>query len=126
MLGVPLVVEGNFSQDKFLDLDPGNWRLSNAEAPVGPLSATGIHLVDLAIAVLGRPVDVLARLSTQATAFENGDTLTVTLGFEKGQTALITAVLTTPVPGSVRGHRVPGLDRDPRPSATRRTRRAGT
>jgi predicted dehydrogenase len=100
-LGVPLVFEGNFSQDKFLDLEPGNWRLSNAEAPVGPLSATGIHLVDLAIAILGRPVDVLARLSTQATTFENGDTLTITLGFEKGATALITAVLTTPFVGRV-------------------------
>ena len=100
-LGTPLVFEGNFSQDKFLDLDPANWRLSNEEAPVGPLSATGIHLVDLAIAILGRPVDVLARLSTQATSFENGDTLTMTMGFEKGQTAMITAVLTTPFAGRV-------------------------
>ncbi len=101
VLGTPLVFEGNFSQDKFLDLDPGNWRLSGTEAPVGPLSATGIHLVDLAIAMLGRPVEVLARLSTQATTFANGDTLTVTLGFEKGQTALITAVLATPFVGRV-------------------------
>ena len=41
-LGTPLVFEGNFSQDKFLDLPPDNWRLSAVEAPVGPLSATGI------------------------------------------------------------------------------------
>jgi predicted dehydrogenase len=100
-LGTPLVLEGNFSQDKFLNLPPDNWRLSNAEAPVGPLSATGIHLVDLAIAVFGRPVEVWARLSTQATTFANGDTLTVTLGFEKGQTAMITAILTTPFAGRV-------------------------
>lgn len=101
VLGVPLVFEGNFSQDKFLDLAPDNWRLSDIEAPVGPLSATGIHLVDLAIALLGRPVEVLARLSTQATTFANGDTLSITLGFEKGQTATITAVLTTPFIGRV-------------------------
>ncbi len=100
-LGVPLVFEGNFSQDKFLDLDPGNWRLSNEEAPVGPLSATGIHLVDLAISIFGRPTEVWARLSTQATTFANGDTLTITLGFEKQQTALITAILTTPFAGRV-------------------------
>ncbi len=100
-IGTPLVFEGNFSQDKFLDLAPDNWRLSNAEAPVGPLSATGIHLVDLAIALLGRPTEVWARLSTQATTFENGDTLTITLGFEKGTTALITAILTTPFAGRV-------------------------
>ena len=100
-IGVPLVFEGNFSQDKFLDLPADNWRLSDAEAPVGPLSATGIHLVDLAIAIFGRPVEVWARLSTQATSFANGDTLTVTLGFEHGKTALITAILTTPFAGRV-------------------------
>jgi predicted dehydrogenase len=100
-LGRPLVLEGNFSQDKFLALPPDNWRLSATEAPVGPLSATGIHLVDLAIAILGRPTEVWARLSTQATSFANGDTLTVTLGFPDGRTALISAVLTTPFVGRV-------------------------
>ncbi len=100
-LGTPLVFEGNFSQDKFLDLPTDNWRLSAVEAPVGPLSATGIHLVDLAIGIFGRPTQVWARLSTQATDFANGDTLAVTLGFEKGQTALITAILATPFVGRV-------------------------
>ena len=100
-LGTPLVFEGNFSQDKFLDLPADNWRLSNEHAPVGPLSATGIHLVDLAIAIFGRPTEVWARLGTHSTTFENGDTLTVTMGFEKGQTAMITAILTTPFAGRV-------------------------
>jgi predicted dehydrogenase len=100
-LGIPLVFEGNFSQDKFLDLPPDNWRLSAVEAPVGPLSATGIHLVDLAIGIFGRPTEVWARLSTQATSFANGDTLAITLAFEKGQTALITAILATPFVGRI-------------------------
>jgi predicted dehydrogenase len=100
-LGTPLVFEGNFSQDKFLDLPADNWRLSAADAPVGPLSATGIHMVDLAIAVFGRPVEVWARLGTHATTFANGDTLTITLGFENGRTAMVTAILTTPFAGRV-------------------------
>jgi predicted dehydrogenase len=101
-LGAPLVFEGNFSQDLFLALPPGNWRLSPVEAPVGPLSATGIHLVDLAIGLLGRPVEVWARLSTHHTNhFANGDTLTVTLAFKTGGTALITAVLATPFLGRI-------------------------
>src|SRR4051812_36240046 len=45
--GAPLLLEGNFSQDKFLKLPPDNWRLSATENPAGPLSATGIHIVDL-------------------------------------------------------------------------------
>jgi predicted dehydrogenase len=98
-LGTPLVFEGNFSQDKFLALPPDNWRLSSVEAPVGPLSATGIHLVDLAVSVLGEPVVVWARLATRATSFGNGDTLSVTLGFAGGGTASITAILTPPFIG---------------------------
>ncbi|MCV2488899.1 Gfo/Idh/MocA family oxidoreductase [Geodermatophilus sp. YIM 151500] len=100
-LGTPLVFEGNFSQDKFLALPPDNWRLSSTEAPVGPLSATGIHLVDLAISVFGEPSEVWARLATRATSFQNGDTLSVTLGFPDGATASITAVLTTPFIGRI-------------------------
>jgi predicted dehydrogenase len=100
-LGVPLVFEGNFSQDKFLALPADNWRLSSTEAPVGPLSATGIHLVDLAISILGEPSEVWARLSTRATTFGNGDTLSVTLGFADGATASITAILTTPFMGRI-------------------------
>ncbi|WP_417509735.1 Gfo/Idh/MocA family protein [Microbacterium sp.] len=100
-LGTPLVFEGNFSQNKFLSLPPDNWRLSATLAPVGPLSATGIHLVDLAISVLGEPKEVWARLGTLATSFGNGDTLTVTLGFASGATANISAVLATPFIGRV-------------------------
>ena len=100
-LGIPLVFEGNFSQDKFLSLPPDNWRLSPALAPVGPLSATGIHLVDLAVSILGEPTEVWARLSTRATTFGNGDTLSVTLAFDGGATASITAILTTPFIGRI-------------------------
>jgi predicted dehydrogenase len=97
--GKPLMLEGNFSQDKFLKLPPDNWRLSNIVNPVGPLSATGIHMVDLAIALLGRPASVWARLATLGSDFANGDTLSITLGFEGGATAMLSAVLATPFMG---------------------------
>ena len=98
-LGVPLLFEGNFSQDKFLVLPADNWRLSPSLAPVGPLSATGIHLVDLAVSILGEPESVWARLSTRATTFANGDTLSITLAFADGATATVNASLTTPFVG---------------------------
>jgi predicted dehydrogenase len=99
--GTALLLEANFSQDKFLALPGDNWRLSLSEAPVGPLSATGIHLVDLAIALFGAPKEVWARLATRGSHFANGDTLSVTLGFENGATAMITAILATPFVGRV-------------------------
>ena len=49
VFGTILQIEANFSQDKFFALPKDNWRLSNQHAPVGPLTATGIHLVDLEI-----------------------------------------------------------------------------
>lgn len=97
--GNPLLLEGNFSQDKFLKLPDDNWRLSNATNPAGPLSATGIHMVDLSIALLGRPVSVWARLATLGSDFANGDTLSMTVGFESGATAMLSAVLATPFMG---------------------------
>jgi predicted dehydrogenase len=97
--GNPLLLEGNFSQDKFLKLPRDNWRLSNAGNPAGPLSATGIHMVDLSIALLGRPVSVWARLATLGSDFANGDTLSITIGFESGATAMLGAVLATPFMG---------------------------
>jgi predicted dehydrogenase len=100
-LGTALAMEGNFSQDKFFALPPDNWRLSVEDAPVGPLSATGIHIVDLSIALLGRPVEVWARLATRGSAFANGDTLGVMIAFESGATALLTAILATPFVGRI-------------------------
>jgi predicted dehydrogenase len=97
--GNPLLLEGNFSQDKFLKLPSDNWRLSNTLNPVGPLSATGIHMVDLSIALLGRPTSVWARLARLGSDFENGDTLSITIGFESGATAMLGAVLATPFMG---------------------------
>ncbi len=97
--GTLLAVEAHFNQDKFIALPADNWRLSATAAPVGPLSATGIHLVDLSIALLGEPEEVWARLSTRATNFANGDTLCITLGFAGGTNATIHAILATPFAG---------------------------
>ncbi len=98
-LGTVLQIEANFDQDKFLALPPDNWRLSKELAPVGPLSGTGIHLVDLSIAILGPAESVWARLSTRGTEFANGDTLGIMLGFANGATAMISAILATPFDG---------------------------
>lgn len=97
--GQAVLMEGNFSQEKFLALPLDNWRLSPELAPVGPLSATGIHLVDLAIALFGRPSEVWARLASHSQRFANGDTLAITLAFAGGASAQIGAILTTPFVG---------------------------
>jgi len=98
-LGTPLQVEANFSQDKFLSLAPDNWRLSGREAPAGPMTATGIHLLDLAIGVFGEAETVHASVRQLGSQLTNGDTLAALVTFRRGGHALISAMLATPFAG---------------------------
>lgn len=98
-LGTLLQIEANFSQDKFLSMSPDNWRLSGKEAPAGPMTATGIHLLDLAISFLGPAETVLAQVRQLGSGLANGDTLSALVGFRSGADALLSAILATPFDG---------------------------
>lgn len=98
-LGTPLQVEANFSQDKFLALAADNWRLSGKEAPAGPMTATGIHLLDLSVGVFGEAETVHASVKQLGSPLTNGDTLAALVTFKRGGHALISAILATPFAG---------------------------
>jgi predicted dehydrogenase len=98
-LGTPLQIEANFVQDKFLSLPPDNWRLSAKEAPAGPMTATGIHLLDLSVGVMGPADRVFASVRTLGSQLKNGDTLGILVSFKSGANALLGAVLATPFDG---------------------------
>jgi len=98
-LGTLLQIEANFSQDKFLSLPANNWRLSERDAPAGPMTATGIHLLDLGISFLGRPAAVLARVATLGSELRNGDTLAAMVTFDTGTNLMISAILATAFEG---------------------------
>ncbi len=89
-------VEGNFSHDKFVSLDPSNWRLSAAEAPVGGMTATGIHLTDLATALLGQARDLRVSCESLSSEIPQGDTVSVHIRFRGGGTAYVSASLAMP------------------------------
>src|ERR687884_723331 len=98
-LGTPLEIEANFVQDKFLSLPADNWRLSSKEAPAGPMTATGIHLLDLSVGVFGAAKRVFASVKTLGSHLVNGDTLGILVNFKRGGNALLGAVLATPFDG---------------------------
>jgi predicted dehydrogenase len=89
-------VEGNFSHDKFTTLDPGNWRLNAAEAPVGGMTATGIHLTDLAVALLGPARDLRVSCERLSSTIPQGDTMSLHIRFKGGGTAYVSASLAMP------------------------------
>jgi predicted dehydrogenase len=98
-LGTLLQVEGNFSQDKFLSMPADNWRLTEKEAPAGPMTATGIHLLDLSVGLLGPAANVRACVRQLASRLVNGDSLSVQVSFRNGSNALLSAILATPFDG---------------------------
>ncbi|HWI28843.1 MAG TPA: Gfo/Idh/MocA family oxidoreductase [Stellaceae bacterium] len=98
-LGTLLQIEASFSQDKFLSLPPANWRLSEREAPAGPMTATGIHQLDLAVGLLGPAERVFASARRLGSELANGDTLGVLVNFKSGANLLLSAMLATPFAG---------------------------
>lgn len=95
-LGRLLQVEANFSHDKFVALTADNWRLNPTEAPVGGMTATGIHLTDLSTLLFGPARDVRVSCEKLASSIPQGDTMSAHIRFASGGTAYISATLATP------------------------------
>lgn len=95
-LGRLLQIEANFSHDKFMSLDPSNWRLSATDAPAAGMTATGIHLTDLATKFMGPALDVRASCENLVSGIPQGDTLSAHIRFRAGGTAYISASLGMP------------------------------
>lgn len=95
-LGRLLQIEANFSHDKFLTLDRSNWRLKPEQAPAGGMTATGIHLTDLAVKLMGPARDVTVSCERLASDLPSGDTMSAFIRFASGGTAYVSATLATP------------------------------
>jgi predicted dehydrogenase len=98
-LGVPMQIETNFHHDKLLSLPADNWRLTPDEAPAGPMTATGIHLLDLSVGIFGEADWAMCSVRQLGSDLANGDTLAALVSFRKGGHALLTSILATPFDG---------------------------
>ena len=89
-------IEANFSHDKFLSLDRNNWRLKADQAPAGGMTATGIHLLDLSVRLLGPAESVLCICEQLSSDLPQGDTVAAYVKFRKGGTSYVSASLANP------------------------------
>ncbi len=89
-------IEANFSHDKFLTLDRNNWRLKADQAPAGGMTATGIHLLDLSIRLLGPAESVLCICEQLSSDLPQGDTVSAYVKFRGGGTSYVSASLANP------------------------------
>ena len=96
MLGRLHQIEANFSHDKFLSLDRDNWRLRADQAPAGGMTATGIHLLDLSVRLMGQAESVLCICEKLSSDLPNGDTVAAFVKFKGGGTSYVSASLANP------------------------------
>jgi predicted dehydrogenase len=89
-------IEANFSHDKFLSLDRENWRLKADQAPAGGMTATGIHLLDLSVRLLGPAASVLCICENLSSDLPQGDTVAAYIKFRGGGTSYVSASLANP------------------------------
>lgn len=89
-------IEANFSHDKFLELDRDNWRLKADQAPAGGMTATGIHLLDLSVRLLGPATSVLCICEQLSSDLPQGDTVAAYVRFKGGGTSYVSASLANP------------------------------
>ena len=89
-------IEANFSHDKFLALDRDNWRLKAEQAPAGGMTATGIHLLDLSVRLLGPAQSVWCVCEQLSSDLPQGDTVAAYVKFRGGGTSYVSASLANP------------------------------
>jgi predicted dehydrogenase len=89
-------IEANFSHDKFLTLDRNNWRLKADQASAGGMTATGIHLLDLSVRLLGPAESVLCICEQLSSDLPQGDTVAAYVRFCGGGTSYVSASLANP------------------------------
>lgn len=94
--GTIMHVEASFSHDKLRGLASDNWRMDALGEPPLTMTATGIHLTDLFIDLIG-PIESVAAFPGNRVAFVNSaDVLSLQLRFACGATGYINTILATP------------------------------
>jgi predicted dehydrogenase len=94
-LGTVLHAEGSFSHDKLANVPTENWRFTGTDLAPLPMTATGVHLTDLMLDMLGDVSEVYAASPRR----EDGavsKALSLHLRFSSGVTGYVSSILETP------------------------------
>jgi predicted dehydrogenase len=95
-LGTVMHIEASFNHDKLRGIAGDNWRVSaQGEIPLA-MTATGIHLTDLFLDLVGPIETVTAFPATRMSNTGYADTLSVHFDFACEATGYLNTVLTTP------------------------------
>ncbi len=95
-LGQILHIEGHFSNENSRNGAFASWRDSEDESPAGGMTASGLHLLDAFVNLVGAVAQVDARLTVHKPRPAPLDTLSVRFDFESGATGYLAVVRATP------------------------------
>jgi len=95
-LGEILHVEGHFSNESTGRFYTG-WRDSESESPAGGMTATGVHVLDAFVSLVGPARRVHAQLVERERGGEPIDTLTAFIEFANRVSGVLCCVRTTPL-----------------------------
>jgi len=98
-LGTILMVEGNFSHDKFKPMKKDNWRGNPKDAPAAGWTGMGVHLTDLLISMLGPIQQIRAISDRRVLDLPSGDVASTQFTFKDGTMGTINVVSATPFYG---------------------------
>jgi predicted dehydrogenase len=94
-LGEILHIEGHFSNETTRKFYAG-WRESSVESPGGGMTATGIHIMDAFVNLVGPARRVFAQLVERPPEPDPVDTLSVCIEFENKVSGVLCGVRSTP------------------------------
>lgn len=100
-LGRLLHVEANVSHDLFRKLDASNWRLDQKHAPAGMMTAVGIHITDIFIALAGPAQSVRCTTDSMVFPAPAQDYITATIAFRSGVRGTVSFLSVTPFHGRI-------------------------
>jgi predicted dehydrogenase len=95
-LGTIVHAEGSFNHDKLASVPTENWRFGETDLAPLPMTATGVHLTDLLLDMLGDVTEVYAASPRRAVGVVS-KALSLHLGFSSGATGYISSILETPL-----------------------------
>lgn len=90
-IGEVSTVEVNFSNERGLEIEPGNWRGDPVKTPGGPLIQLGVHQVDNLQFLLGKMAKVFCFGKPMYTKVENTTVAQALIEFESGKQAYLAA-----------------------------------
>ena len=97
-------VQAQFSSPSALAYTPGMWRAQRAEAPGGPMSSMGIHMIDIMQWLLGPVTRVCCLGRRLAAPVDIEDTTSALFAFDSGATAALSSLFTSPPTASLSLH----------------------